>query len=77
MFDVLSEDAEQRVKDLAFRKQQCAKWRPEAAPEGKWTLDTKCDGATTCRIEIAEGTCAVTEPRRTVRGGACPQAELR
>lgn len=80
MFDVLSEDAEQRVKDLAFRKQQCAKWRPEAAPEGRWTLDTKCDGATTattCRIEIAEGACAVTEPRRTVRGGACPQAELR
>lgn len=80
MFDVLSEDAEQRVKDLAFRKQQCVKWRPEAAPEGRWTLDTKCDGATTattCRIEITEGVCAVTEPRRTVRGGACPQAELR
>ena len=80
MFDVLSEDAEQRVKDLAFRKQQCAKWRPDAAPEGRWTLDTKCDGATTattCRIEIAEGACAVTEPRRTLRGGACPQAELR
>jgi hypothetical protein len=80
MFTVLSEHAEQLVKDPAFRAQQCAKWRPEAAPDGKWTLDTKCDGATlatTCRIEIAEGACMFTEPPRSVRGTACPRAELK
>jgi hypothetical protein len=79
-FTVLSERAEQLVKDRAFRTQQCAKWRPKAAPEGKWTLDTKCDGATlatTCRIEIAEGACTFTEPRRSVRGSACPRAALK
>jgi hypothetical protein len=80
MFTVLSEHADQLVKDPAFRQQECAKWRPGAAPEGRWTVDTKCDGATlatTCRIEIAQGTCAVAEPRRSVRGGECPRAELR
>ena len=80
MFAVLSEHAEQLVNDPAFRKQQCAKWRPEAAPNGKWSLDTKCDGATlatTCRIEISQGACTVSEPRRGVRGGECPRAELR
>jgi hypothetical protein len=80
MFNVLSEHADQLVKDSAFRKQQCAKWRSEAAPEGGWTLDTKCDGATaatTCRIEIAQGDCVVTEPRRSVRGGECPRAEFK
>lgn len=79
MFVVLSEHAEQLVKDRAFRKQQCAKWRPEAASEGKWTLDAKCGGATlatTCRIEIAEGACVFAEPRRTVRGAACPRVKL-
>ncbi len=80
MFTVLSEHAELLVKDRAFRAQQCAKWRPKAAPDGKWTLDTKCDGATlatTCRIEIAEGACTFVEPRRSVRGTACPRAELK
>jgi hypothetical protein len=80
MFAVLSEHAEQLVKDPAFRRQQCAKWRTEAEPEGRWTLDTKCDGATlatTCRIEISQGVCSVTEPKRSVRGGECPRAELK
>jgi hypothetical protein len=80
MFMVLSEHADQLVKDLAFRTQLCAKWRPNAAPDGKWTLDTKCDGATlatTCRIEIAEGACTFAEPRRSVRGAECPRAELK
>jgi hypothetical protein len=79
-FTVLSEHAEQLVKDRAFRAQHCAKWRPRAAPAGKWTLDTKCDGATlatTCRIEVAEGACTFTEPRRSVRGSACPRAALK
>jgi hypothetical protein len=80
MFSVLSEYAEQLVNDREFRTQQCAKWRPEAAAEGRWTLDTKCDGATpatTCRIEISQGACSITEPRRTIRGDACPRAELK
>jgi hypothetical protein len=80
MFMVLSEHADQLVKDRAFRTQQCAKWRPDAAPDGRWTLDIKCGGATlatTCRIEIAEGACTFAEPRRSVRGAACPRAELK
>jgi hypothetical protein len=79
MFTILSEHAEQLVKDRAFRTQQCAKWRDTAAPDGRWTLDTKCDGeavATTCRIEISAGACTATGPRRSVRGEACPRAEL-
>jgi hypothetical protein len=79
MFTVLSEQAEQLVKDRAFRAQQCANWRATSAPDGRWTLDTKCDGeasTTTCRIEITEGACTVTGPRRSVRGEACPRAEL-
>jgi hypothetical protein len=79
MFTILSEEAEDLVKDRAFRTQQCAKWRDTAAPDGKWTLETKCDGeasATTCRIEISAGACTVTGPRRSVRGEACPRAEL-
>jgi hypothetical protein len=79
MFSILSEYAEQLVKDREFRTQQCAKWRDSAAPDGKWTLDTNCDGepsATTCRIEISAGACTVTGPRRTLRGEACPRAEL-
>jgi hypothetical protein len=80
MFLLLSEEADQLVKDRAFRTQQCTKWRANAAPEGKWTLDTKCDGASaasTCRIEIAEGACTFSEPARSVRGGECPKGELK
>jgi hypothetical protein len=76
MFMVLSEQAEQLVKERAFRTEQCAKWRPDAAPEGGWTLNINCDVATTCRIEIAEGACTFAEPRRSVRGGTCPRAQL-
>lgn len=77
MFLVLSEYAEQLVKDRAFRTQQCEKWRDGAAPEGPWTLDTKCEGTTTiCRIEIAQGVCALAGPRRSARGTACPRSEL-
>ncbi|HVF17840.1 MAG TPA: hypothetical protein VNA21_13050 [Steroidobacteraceae bacterium] len=79
MFMVLSEHAEQLVNDRAFRTQQCAKWRSNAAPEGKWTLNTDCGGATlatTCRIEIAEGACSLAGPRRSVRGTECPRTEL-
>lgn len=80
MFLLLSEQAARLVKDLSFRNQQCANWRPNAAPEGKWTLDTRCGGATlatTCRIEIAEGACTSAEPRRSVHGAACPRTELK
>lgn len=80
MFMVLGEEAEQLVKDRDFRTQQCAKWRANASPEGTWTLATECDGATaasTCRIQITAGACTFAEPARTVRGTACPQAELR
>lgn len=79
MFMVLSEQADALVKDRAFRVQQCAKWRANAVPEGSWTLNINCGGATlatTCRIEIAEGACTFAEPRRSVRGAACPRAEL-
>jgi hypothetical protein len=79
-FTVLSEHAGKLVKDRAFRTQQCAKWRPKAAPHGKWTLDTECGGATlatVCRIEIAEGACTFAEPRRSVRGSACPRVALK
>jgi hypothetical protein len=79
-FMVLSEHADQLVKDRAFRTQQCAKWHPDAAPGGKWTLDIKCDGATlatTCRIMIAEGVCSFAEPPRSVRGTACPRVGLK
>jgi hypothetical protein len=80
MFNALSERADQLVKDRAFRAQQCAKWRPRAVPDGKWTLDTNCGGATlatTCRIEIAQGACTFLEPRRSARGTACPRVELK
>jgi hypothetical protein len=80
MFMVLSEHADQLVKDRAFRAQLCAKWRPNAAPEGKWTLNTDCGGATlstTCRIHIGEGACTFAAPLRSVRGAACPRAELK
>jgi hypothetical protein len=80
MFLVLGEEADQLVKDRDFRTQQCAKWRASAVPEGTWTLDTKCGGATaasTCRIEIAQGACTFAEPPRSARGGECPRGELR
>jgi hypothetical protein len=80
MFTVLGEHADQLVKDRAFRTQQCAQWRPGAAPDGRWTLNINCGGATlatTCRIEIAEGACTFAEPPRSVRGAACPRAELK
>jgi hypothetical protein len=80
MFMVLGEEADQLVKDRDFRTQQCAKWRADTSPEGTWTLDTKCDGATaasTCRIEIAAGACTFAEPARSVRGTECPRAELK
>ena len=79
MFMILSEYADQLVKDRAFRSQQCAKWRANASPDGRWTLNTDCGGATlatTCRIEITEGACTVTGPRRSARDTACPRGEL-
>ena len=79
LFAILSEHADELIKDGDFRRQQCAKWRDDATPEGRWTLDTQCGGATlatTCRIQIAEGVCTFAEPRRSVRGSACPRAEL-
>ena len=79
MFMVLSEEADQLVRDRAFRAQQCAKWRPNSTPEGRWTLDIKCGGATvtSCRIEVGEGSCSLAEARRSERGTECPRAELR
>jgi len=80
MFMVLSEHADQLVKDRAFRTQQCAKWRANAAPDGSWTLDIRCGGATlatTCQIEIAAGACTFAAPPRSTRGTACPRAELK
>jgi hypothetical protein len=80
MFLILGEYADELVRDRAFRTQQCATWRPNAAPDGSWTLNINCGGATlatTCRVEIAEGACTFAEPRRSVRGAACPRAELK
>lgn len=80
VFTILSEYAEQLVKDRAFRSQECASWRANAAPSGSWTLNTNCDGATpvtTCRIDIAVGACTFAEPPRSARRTACPRAELR
>ncbi len=79
LFLILGEYADQLVKDRGFRTQQCGKWRANAAPEGSWTLNINCDGATpatTCRVSIAEGACTFAESRRSMRGGACPRAEL-
>ncbi|MBB6093843.1 hypothetical protein HNQ60_002724 [Povalibacter uvarum] len=80
MFMVLSEYADQLVQDRAFRTEQCAKWRDSATPDGQWTLDIKCGGATlatACRVEIGEGACTFAAPRRSVRGAECPRAELK
>jgi hypothetical protein len=80
MFMVLSEHADQLVQDRDFRMQQCAKWREGATPDGRWTLDIKCGGATlatACRVEIGEGTCTFAAPRRSARGAECPRAELK
>lgn len=79
LFMVLSEQADRLVKDRSFRTQQCGQWRSGASPEGSWTLDIKCGGptsASTCRIEISQGACEVAEAPRSVRGTACPRAEL-
>jgi len=79
MFMILSEYADELVRDRAFRTEQCSRWRSGAAPEGSWTLNVGCDGAvpaTTCRIEIAEGACTHAGPQRNARGGACPRAEI-
>jgi len=80
MFMILSEYADELVRDRAFRTQLCAKWRSNATPDGSWTLNVGCDGAvpaTTCRIEIEQGACAHAQPRRNARGGACPRVELK
>lgn len=80
LFAVLGEYADELVRDREFRTQQCGKWRAEAVPEGSWTLNINCGGATlatTCRIEIAEGACTFSGPRRTARGKACPRGELK
>jgi hypothetical protein len=80
LFAVLGEYADELVRDREFRTQECGKWRDGAVPEGSWTLNINCGGATlatTCRIEIAEGACTFAGPRRTARGTACPRGELR
>jgi hypothetical protein len=80
MFAILGEYADELVRQRDFRTEQCAKWRPGATPDGSWTLNVRCDGAmpsTTCRIEIAEGSCSHAQPPRTARGGACPRAVLK
>ncbi len=79
MFMILGDYADELVKDRAFRTQECAKWRPNAAPDGSWTLHINCDGATpatTCSVVIAEGACTHAEPRRSARGTACPRGEI-
>lgn len=79
MFNVLSEYADELVRDRDFRTQQCARWREKSVPDGSWTLNINCGGATlatTCRIEIAEGACTFAEPLRSARGTACPRVEL-
>jgi hypothetical protein len=80
MFAILGEYADELVRQRDFRMEQCAKWRSGATPDGSWTLNIRCDGAmpsTTCRIEIAEGSCNHAQPPRTARGGACPRAVLK
>lgn len=79
MFNVLSEYADELVRDRGFRTQQCAQWREKSVPDGSWTLNINCGGATlatTCRIEIAEGACSFAEPPSSARGTACPRVEL-
>jgi cytoskeletal protein RodZ len=73
MFLILGEYADELVRDRDFRTQQCEKWRSDATPEGTWTLNINCDGATpatTCSIVIAEGACTHAGPRRSARGTA-------
>jgi hypothetical protein len=80
LFTILSEHANELVKDRDFRTQQCAKWRPNSVPEGRWTLDINCGGATlasACRVEIREGACTFAEAHRTLRGTACPRVDLK
>jgi hypothetical protein len=80
LFGILSESADDLVRQRDFRMEQCAKWRPGATPEGQWTLNIQCDGAmpeTTCGIEIGEGECTHAQPPRSARGGTCPRAEIK
>ncbi len=80
LFGILSESADDLVRQRDFRTEQCAKWRPGATPEGQWTLNVQCDGAmpeTTCGIEIAEGACTHAQPPRSMRGGTCPRVEIK
>jgi uncharacterized membrane protein len=80
MFSILSEYADELVRQRDFRMEQCAKWRPGATPGPEWTLNIECDGAmpeTTCRIEIGAGECSHPQPLRSARGGACPRAEIK
>ena len=79
VFVMLNEQAEKLVKDRSFRSRQCATWRAGAIAQPNWALDAKCDDgslAVACRIEIAQGSCAFSEPLRSARGGACPSAVL-
>lgn len=80
LFAILSEYADDLVRQREFRTEQCARWRPGAAPRGQWTLNIECDGAmpeTTCNIEIGEGECTHAQPLRSTQGGACPRAEIK
>lgn len=80
LFAILSESADDLVRQRDFRMEQCAKRRSGSTPEGQWTLNIQCDGAvpeTTCGIEIAEGECTHAQPSRSARGGACPRAEVK
>ena len=79
LFMILSEYANELVSDRDFLTQQCATWRANAAPDGSWTLNINCDGATpvtTCGIRVAAGACTYAKPRRSVRGASCPRAAL-
>ncbi len=79
LFMILSEYANELVRDRDFLTQQCARWRPNAAPDGSWTLNINCDGATpvtTCGIVVAGGACTYAEPRRSARGASCPRATI-
>jgi hypothetical protein len=80
LFGILSESADELVRQKDFRMEQCAKWRPGATPDGQWTLNIQCDGAmpeTTCRVDIGEGECTHAQPPRSMRGGTCPRAEIK
>ena len=80
LFAILSEYADELVRQREFRMEQCVKRRAGATPDGQWTLNIECDGAmpeTTCGIEIAEGECTHAQPPRSMRGGTCPRGEIK